>query len=159
MIHQLTPEITQMAFYALRFAWLAGKLTSTSPIPIPLPTHHHQPNQVCHSTAANNKCCNQSIPSSATATKLTVVETTAKSIAPNPNTAVPPSVLHALRRFTKKPQIIRAIVNMRSRVELRTFRIESDTSRTFWDPDNAVNTRPEEAMASGPILSSEWFEG
>jgi hypothetical protein len=45
-----------------------------------------------------------------------------------------------------------AMVKMRSRVEFKTFRIESDTSRTRCEPDRDVKTRPEEAMARGPRM-------
>ena len=129
-------------------------LTSTSPIPIPDPTHHHHPNQVCHKIEQYNKCCNQSIPSSLTATKLQAVLTVAKKMAALPKIAVPPSVLHARLRLTTKPHIKRAIVKMRSSVELNTFRIASPRSRTVCEGERAVNTRNAEARARGPRMNT-----
>jgi len=126
------------------------RLTSTSPIPIPLPTHHHHPNQVCHKIEQYSKCCNQSIPSSLTATKLQAVLTVAKKIAAEPKIAVPPSVLHARRRLTTNPHISRAIVKIKRRVELNTFRMASPRSRTVWEGDKAVKTKKADASAKGP---------
>lgn len=46
--------------------------------------------------------------------------------------------------------MVRAMAKMRRRVELRTLRMESPTSRIFWEADMATKTRPEEVMARGP---------
>ena len=94
----LAARLAPFRFFSSAFAIKS----STSPIPIPAPTHHHHPSQVCHSIAANKRCCSHSIPSSATSTKLQLVLTTARDSDPTPNTAVPPSMRHARRRLTKK---------------------------------------------------------
>lgn len=48
----------------------------------------------------------------------------------------------------------RAIVNIRSRVELKTFRIASPRSKTVWEGDKAVKTRKAEARARGPRMNT-----
>jgi hypothetical protein len=85
---------------------------------------------------------------------LQAVLTVAKKIAAPPKMAVPPSVLHALFLFTSSPQIRRAIVKMRSRVELNTFRMASPRSKTVCEGDRAVNTRKAEARARGPRMNT-----
>jgi hypothetical protein len=44
----------------------------------------------------------------------------------------------------------REMVKMRRRVELKTLRMASPMSRTVCEPERAVKTRAEEAIARGP---------
>lgn len=139
------------AFACLRFFFSAfAMISSTSPIPIPLPTHHHHPNQICQRIAAKSRCCSHSMPSSATATKLNVVDIVARKRDPTPKAAVPPSNLHARRRLTKKPQMAREMVKMRRSVELNTLRMASEMSNTVCELVRAANVKADETRAKGP---------
>ena len=53
--------------------------------------------------------------------KVMPVEASASISAPRPKAAVPPSVLHACLRFTKKPHMMSEEVNKRESVALQTF--------------------------------------
>lgn len=126
-------------------------LTSTSPTPIPLPTHHQNPSQLCHSTIAHVRFCNQLIVSSLTSTKFIAVLMIARITDPAPKTPVPPSSRHARLRLTMKPQMIRERLKMSSRVESNTFRMASPRSIEVRSLAIEVKTKPEAARARGPM--------
>jgi len=130
---------TLFACLSLRFRSRFSSLLSISSTPsmpssctpIPDPTHHHHPKKLCHMMTAQISPGNQSYCCLlGMYTKVNTVDANAKNIAPAPNAAVPPSVLHAWSRFTKKPQITRERVNSRERVALQTFCTASAQSTT-----------------------------
>lgn len=63
--------------------------------------------------------------------KLSVVERIARTMAPAPKAAVPPSVRHAACRLTRKPQMISAEVKSNDRAALHTFRVSSASGMTL----------------------------
>ena len=83
-------------------------------------------------------------------TKFTALPIIPIVIAKAPKAAVPPSVLQALFRFNVNPQINKAEVYKRVRVEEATFRTASPKSTTAGLLDKSAKDKAEEAIASGP---------
>jgi hypothetical protein len=89
--------------------------------------------------------------STLTSIKLRAVLATASMSAPAPKAAVPPSVLHARFRFTAKPQMKRAVVKRRVRVELQMLRTMTPTWTVLAEDERDAKVMADEARAMGPV--------